>query len=864
MNTFRNILLIVLLCTGLGTAPLLAQEFDGCTCETAFAVDTAYRASLMPGEYWFTAETPALPLTIYYYPEDPAAPAPTYYLDLTCTPGVYEDENVAHMVSMAGEYNLSFPMQGTLDPDVDEDGNVFYTILFDRNYRDMLYKQGVTYAIPAYVKLTVTSNATVDIKSTSINSQCRDYVYTLGMNTALRYAPEDSLNTYVWPLGEWIDSVYRITWIGEGKLEMFTGKDCKVERGIRVYDEYILPKDTIYMAPLKTQDWINDIYATDLYVRFYTQTEGTLRISTYEQKSKITAVTFIIDGVEIPAAIDQEAMTISVTLPAGTNLLNSIKWLSANAATAIKYEAYKGEILQVVVSRNPAILLGSIAYALNIKIATKQGNTDASLQSVAIDGRLFEDFNASTLNYKEVEATTELPQITAAVPSNEKATVAIGQITELPGTATLTVTAEAGNTQVYTINFIKGRSHDATLSSITVDGKPLADFSPENQSYRVVVKHLPVVDAVATDPLSTVTVYQAKTVPGWAQVQVKAEAGNIESYTITFSPDNSVAVCAATHDTIRFDVPIDLSLSDDHIYRMPVRSWKDSYLQLRYEGDAPLKVYALTTCSFEPEELTEVAIDTFLLSVEKGQNYYACYLRPDDLARLDKQSLQGNIYLYMPDAVAGRFTVTHFTEDCITGSVLWDLPSDNIMMSQMHNIVYKLYVPDYTAADSLVRFVWEGESPLTLYIAKHCEFKLTADHRQVLKTFELEAGLDSVDVAKALWDDWAYEVDNFFYARVVNHATGKLAVRALKKQSTGGETGIADVAVSSLDIRVLPDAALSLTSLKSQTVSLFTLTGLCLRSWQMAENETQTVQLPVGLYLLQAEDGVRKLLINNQ
>ena len=864
MNTFRYILPIVLLCTGLGTAPLLAQEPDGRTCETAFAVDTAYHASLMPGEYWFTAETPALPLTIYYYPEDPAAPAPTYYLDLTCTPGVYEDENVAHMVSLASEYNLEFPMHDELDKNYDDDGNLYYTILFDRNYRDMLYGQGVTYAIPAYVKLTVTSNATVDIKSTSINSQCRDYVYTLGMNTALRYAPEDSLNTYVWPLGEWIDSVYRITWIGEGNLEIFTGKDCKVERDVRVYNQYVLPKDTIYMAPRKTQEWINDIYATDLYVRFYTQTEGTLRIATYEQKSKITAVTFIIDGVEIPAAIDQEAMTISATLPAGSKVADAANWLKDNAKTAIQYEAYKGEVLQVVVSRKSSVKLGSLTYALNLTVAKAEGNTDASLQSVSIDGRLFEDFNASTVNYKEVEAATELPQITAAVPSNEKATVTISQISELPGTATLTVTAEAGNTQVYTINFIKGRSHDATLSSITVDGKPLADFSPENQSYRVVVKHLPVVDAVATDPLSTVTVYQAKTVPGWAQVQVKAEAGNIESYTITFSPDNSVAICAATHDTIRFDVPIDLSLSDDHIYRMPVRSWKGSYLQLRYEGDAPLKVYALTTCSFEPEELTEVAIDTFLLSVEKGQSYYAYYLRPDDLVRLDKQSLQGNIYLYIPDAAAGKFTVTHFTEDCITGSVLWDLPSDNIMMSQMHNIVYKLYVPDYTAADSLVRFIWEGESPLTLYIAKHCEFKLTADHRQVLKTFELEAGLDSVDVAKAMWDDWSYEVDNFFYARVVNHATGKLAVRALKKQSTGGETGIADVAVSSLDIRVLPDATLSLTSLKSQTVSLFTLTGLCLRSWQMAENETQTVQLPVGLYLLQAEDGVRKLLINNQ
>jgi hypothetical protein len=53
-----------------------------------------------------------------------------------------------------------------------------------------------------------------------------------------------------------------------------------------------------------------------------------------------------------------------------------------------------------------------------------------------------------------------------------------------------------------------GVSADASLSSIEVDGRPLAGFDPDQTDYRVTVAHLDraVVTATATDPYITVRI----------------------------------------------------------------------------------------------------------------------------------------------------------------------------------------------------------------------------------------------------------------------------------------------------------------------------------------------------------------------
>lgn len=83
-------------------------------------------------------------------------------------------------------------------------------------------------------------------------------------------------------------------------------------------------------------------------------------------------------------------------------------------------------------------------------------STDATLKSLKYDGTSVDNFSASTLEYYvELPAgTTAIPTVTAEANDSKAGTPAITQAPSLPGDATVTVTAEDGETSLtYTIHF---------------------------------------------------------------------------------------------------------------------------------------------------------------------------------------------------------------------------------------------------------------------------------------------------------------------------------------------------------------------------------------------------------------------------
>ena len=91
-------------------------------------------------------------------------------------------------------------------------------------------------------------------------------------------------------------------------------------------------------------------------------------------------------------------------------------------------------------------------YTINFTAAQNQSE-DATLSALTINGKGVSGFKADSMNYAyEVAYKGELP-VVAATANDETATVAITQITAFPGTATVLVTAQAGNTLTYTIDF---------------------------------------------------------------------------------------------------------------------------------------------------------------------------------------------------------------------------------------------------------------------------------------------------------------------------------------------------------------------------------------------------------------------------
>ncbi|MCM1035116.1 MAG: hypothetical protein NC038_04200 [Paludibacter sp.] len=838
----------------------LAYAEQGDVCSNAIPVDVEYSGICAEGEYWFTADTWALPLTFYYYPEDVDAPAPEIWLDLTCTPGVYDDPAVAEMLQFADKYGLSFPMQEIPEAQFDEEGRLYYSVMYDRNYRDMLYNQGVTYAIPAYVRLVSHCQAMVSIVSKSINSQCRDYVNTLGMNTELLYAPSDSVYIHLWPIGEWIKYNYKITWSGEGKLDFYDGITCKLNKHELTRDYFSMPDETIVMTPERTSAWIKDIYQTDLYVRLYAESEGILKIAAYEDKTELSQ--YIIAGIE--AAIDMDTKSISATLPAGTNRKEAIKaalitfQVPEGSTYTYAYNTRTYNTLTFTVTSNTGQTTTEIYSLRDIVESSTAGNTDATLAALTVDGYNVDNFSAATLRYDNIEVTTAQPHV-EAVATKTTSSVEIWQAQSVPGTATVIVTAEAGNTQTYVIQLIAGRSKDASLQSVFFDGKPLESFSPEQYNYRLPVSHLPQLTAQATDAKAVFSIEQAKGIPGFAQVRVTAEAGNVQTYTFNFVMDERFEPCLGETETIAIDKPVILSPSDaDKVLNIPIKDWTEQMIRFIWSGNTDLVVYMGTSCFFDVEHPDETLVDSFVVALPVGETIRHYDFRPAELKALSHLSLDGTLYLRFSIKGEGDLLITDWEENCLTQSTLIMLPSETaIPVSSFAK--YRFYLPDWQGGT--VRLTWRGESACKAFVADACDFYLTDNNIHVLHPapYTFAAGEGSWEISSSIVNEWNYATDDgFLYMRFINSLPGTLTVA-----KTPDEVGTScdRIDSSALSIEKMADGY-RLSSVEQQDIFIFGVDGRCVKSLTLMPDAPLTVRLPLGVYILKSFNGIYKLMNN--
>ena len=90
-------------------------------------------------------------------------------------------------------------------------------------------------------------------------------------------------------------------------------------------------------------------------------------------------------------------------------------------------------------------------YTVQFSVAAA-ASEDATLASLSIDGKAIADFKADSLNYTHTIAyTAEAVPVITAEANDESANVAITQAAAVPGTATIVVTAQAGNKTTYTV-----------------------------------------------------------------------------------------------------------------------------------------------------------------------------------------------------------------------------------------------------------------------------------------------------------------------------------------------------------------------------------------------------------------------------
>jgi len=236
----------------------------------------------------------------------------------------------------------------------------------------------------------------------------------------------------------------------------------------------------------------------------------------------------------IDATIDQTAKTITAELPFGTNL-TSIEPIVTIGGVATSYSPTGAQDFSAGAVTYSAIGTTTVNYTVTLT-ASAVANTDATLSDLQVDGATVAAFNPATLTYDVAlpYAYVGLPVISStvnAVTSNQ----VLVQASAIPGSATVTVTAQDNTSKVYTINFTRTPASSACdITSLMINNR-LGVISGTD----ILVQLHNTTDVTALSPVIAVSTFANVTPSGSqnfsspVQYTVTAEDGTQKIYTVS-------------------------------------------------------------------------------------------------------------------------------------------------------------------------------------------------------------------------------------------------------------------------------------------------------------------------------------------
>ena len=221
-----------------------------------------------------------------------------------------------------------------------------------------------------------------------------------------------------------------------------------------------------------------------------------------------------------------------VSLPQGTTVLPAVQYELQNEAMQTVAErpllnGLNGDYKITVRPHDGA----SRTYIIHFSVAT---SSNVKLGMIYVDGAPLANFHPDTLHY-----TYRLPEGVSTIPTVtfDKGEASQRVLNVLEGKKQIiTVTAESGDKEEYTITFLVQVSQNAFLDMIYLDGDSLADFRKDSLNYEVTLSAA-TCPAITVDkaPGQQVTV-SAPYATGLATIKVKPEEGAANTYTINFVP----------------------------------------------------------------------------------------------------------------------------------------------------------------------------------------------------------------------------------------------------------------------------------------------------------------------------------------
>lgn len=250
-----------------------------------------------------------------------------------------------------------------------------------------------------------------------------------------------------------------------------------------------------------------------------------------------------VGGVTIPG-FAPATLSYTYPLPLGTTSVPAVTWTSGdNYQTITKEDGGIDGITKITVKAQNGI--NTSIYRISFPL-TKSSNS--KLSALKVGGVTLPGFSADVTSYSYVlpVGTTVLPEITWTQGDDYQNVKPIyGGVN---GTTKIIVTAQDGTVTTYSIAFSVTQATNSTLKDIKVGGESIQGFSPDVTEYSIVLprgtKVLPEITYTPYDNLQQITKKEGG-VNGVTTIRVKAQSGDVTTYSLTFSVEKSDNVLLA-------------------------------------------------------------------------------------------------------------------------------------------------------------------------------------------------------------------------------------------------------------------------------------------------------------------------------
>lgn len=313
-----------------------------------------------------------------------------------------------------------------------------------------------------------------------------------------------------------------------------TSYTCALNRGTTTVPEILVVKGDETQVVRIDENGVNGVAKITVKAQSGATTVYTISFSV-AVSSDATLKDIKVSGESIEG-FNSSVLEYSISLPAGTTSLPAIEAVKNDDAqrVVINRGGVNGSTTIQVIAEDGTTL----TYKLNFSV---EKSANATLQNIYVDGVAIAGFDPEVLEYKYIlaEDATKCPKVTAEGYPGQVITITTPL---LFGKACIEVTPEEGAKNIYTILFTTEKSSEKLLSDIQLDGVTIDGFDSQVNDYSVILPagttQMPVITYTKAAESQIVQVV-SEGVNGVTKLNVMAEDGGVNTYTINFSVEKS-------------------------------------------------------------------------------------------------------------------------------------------------------------------------------------------------------------------------------------------------------------------------------------------------------------------------------------